>query len=517
MIPLADVLDLPSFRAAEPRVLAGRVEGTGVRWVHSSEVYEMGALLEGGEVLLTTGLGLHGRTDAQLGRYVDELADAGCVALGLELGRSFLSVPDALVDRAARRGLVLMTFDAVVPFERHVEDFHELVVRRRGEDGAADAVPLRFLDLVLDGAGLRPLLDEVARAAGCRADLVDLDDRLVESSRIRTVAEPTERTRARVGGRDGARGALVLHGAEGPLTRRVADQAAVAVALELARHPDVGRHSSAEQAAVTDLHAGVLLAAGDVAARLAHAGLAPGADELVTTALDAGPRVAPADLLAALRDQLGPGRSGDGPAGAAGIAAVAGIVGTHVVTVGRTPASWDAGSVRRHLGVVADQLAQRLPAAPGVLLAVTPPDADLTRLSDRLREARDLAALARRYGRVHGVVLPRDVGVQRLLTATVDPAALAVFVAEQLGPLVDEDRAHGSALLRTLDAYFSAGLGKAATAHALGIRRQSLYGRLRRVERLLGVDLDDPEHRAGLTVALTAWRLRTGLDPQASF
>ena len=69
---------------------------TVVRWVHSSEVYEMGGLLSGGEFLLTTGLGLHGRSARQLVDYADRLADAGCVGLALELGRTFAGVREAL-------------------------------------------------------------------------------------------------------------------------------------------------------------------------------------------------------------------------------------------------------------------------------------------------------------------------------------------------------------------------------------------------------------------------------------
>ncbi|MDF9714669.1 PucR family transcriptional regulator [Nocardioides sp. ChNu-153] len=507
MVPLADVLALPAFRAARPTVLAGEVAGAEVRWVHSSEVYEMGALLEGGEVLLTTGLGLHGRTDAQLATYVDQLADAGCVALGLELGRSFLDVPEPLVRRARERGLVLLAFGAVVPFERHVEDFHELVLRRRSDpDGGGDAIPRRFVDLVLSAAGLRALLDEVARAAGCQAEVHDMGGRLVERSRIRTVRSPDDRTTAPVLGRRGARATLVLLAPATPLTRRVAAQAAVAVALELARHPDPGQHSSAEQAMISDLHAGVLVSAGDVASRLAHAGLRVAAGDLVaTTALDAGPDVAPTDLLAALREHAPPAP------------AVAGVVGTHVVSVTRLPPSWDARTTRRHLADVADAVGRHLGCPSAVLLAVTSPTGDLTTLAPRLEEARDLLRLARRHGSPGGAVLARDLGVQRLLASVTSADEVAAFVAEQLGPLVDADRSHGSALLRTLDAYLRHALSKAATAQALGIRRQSLYARLERVERLLGVSLDDPEHRAGLTLALTAWRLRTGLDPQASF
>ncbi|MDQ1105225.1 helix-turn-helix domain-containing protein [Nocardioides zeae] len=518
MVPLQEVLRLPSFLAAAPEVRCGDVAAAQVRWVHSSEVYEMGGLLGGGELLLTTGLGLHGRSDAQLAAYVDELVAAGCVALGLELGRSLLDVPAPLERRAAERGLVLLVLGAgtVVPFERHVEDFHELVVRRRTAPGGGETVARRFVDLVVRAAGLPALLDEVARAAGCQVELHDLAGRLVERSRIRTVAAPDATTTAPVAGARGVRAVLVLRAEEDGLRRRTADEAAVAVALELGRHADVGGHASVEQALVTDLHAGGLVSTAEVLARLRHAGLrvAPG-DPLATLALDAGPAVAPTDLLAALQTC------------AEGVALVSGVLGTHVVGVVRLAPGGDTSVLRRRLEDLAARLSGHLGPAvddeADVRVALTTPDPDAGTLAARLEDARDLVRLARRHGGPAGVVLARDLGVQRLLTGATDAQALSDFVVEQIGPLVDADRAHGphgphgAALLRTLDAYLGHGLSKAATAEALGIRRQSLYGRLERIERLLGVRLDDPGHRAGLVLALTAWRLRTGLDPQAAF
>lgn len=518
MVPLQEVLRLPSFLAAAPEVRCGDVAAARVRWVHSSEVYEMGGLLGGGELLLTTGLGLHGRSDAQLAAYVDDLVAAGCVALGLELGRSLLDVPAPLERRAAERGLVLLVLGAgsVVPFERHVEDFHELVLRRRTAPGGGETVARRFVDLVVRAAGLPALLDEVARAAGCQVELHDLAGRLVERSRIRTVAAPDATTTAPVAGARGVRAVLVLRAEEDEPRRRTADEAAVAVALELGRHADVGGHASVEQALVSDLHAGALVSTAEVLARLRHAGLrvAPG-DPLATLAIDAGPAVAPTDLLAALQ------------ACAEGVALVPGVLGTHVVGVVRLAPGGDTSVLRRRLEDLAERLSAHLGPAvddeADVRVALTTPDPDAGTLAARLEDARDLVRLARRHGGPGGVVLARDLGVQRLLTGATDAQALSDFVVEQIGPLVDADRAHGpqgphgAALLRTLDAYLGHGLSKAATAEALGIRRQSLYGRLERIERLLGVRLDDPGHRAGLVLALTAWRLRTGLDPQAAF
>ncbi|MFT0609701.1 PucR family transcriptional regulator ligand-binding domain-containing protein [Rhodococcus qingshengii] len=158
---------MPSFKAAAIEVLAGDVDTAVVRWVHSSEVYEMGGLLSGGEVLLTTGLGLHGRSPEQLTAYIDQLADAGCVALAMEVGRSFLTAPPELVEASRRRGLAFLALHAVVPFERMVEDFHDLMLRRTlGSAQAGEPVWQELLSLVVAGQGMTALLDKVSRLAG---------------------------------------------------------------------------------------------------------------------------------------------------------------------------------------------------------------------------------------------------------------------------------------------------------------------------------------------------------------
>jgi purine catabolism regulator len=61
----------------------------------------------------------------------------------------------------------------------------------------------------------------------------------------------------------------------------------------------------------------------------------------------------------------------------------------------------------------------------------------------------------------------------------------------------------------TLDTYLASGLSKTRTAETLGIRRQTLYGRLERIASLLGgLDLDNRERRTALDLALVSWRLR---------
>ena len=90
-------------------VLAGDVSKP-VGWVHGTELADPTPFLEGGELLLTTGLAAVG------GEYVERLVRAGVVGLGFGTGLGHDVVPPALVGAAARTGLGLVEVPREVPF-----------------------------------------------------------------------------------------------------------------------------------------------------------------------------------------------------------------------------------------------------------------------------------------------------------------------------------------------------------------------------------------------------------------
>lgn len=98
---LAGTLRLP--------VLAGDVSKP-VGWVHGTELADPTPFLEGGELLLTTGL-----TDVGA-EYVERLVRAGVVGLGFGTGLGHDTVPPALVDAAENAGLGLVEVPREVPF-----------------------------------------------------------------------------------------------------------------------------------------------------------------------------------------------------------------------------------------------------------------------------------------------------------------------------------------------------------------------------------------------------------------
>ena len=85
-----------------------------VTWVHVSELDDPTPFLEGGELLLTTGLRL--AEDADHTRLIGRLIDTGVAGLGFGTGLSHDDVPATLVEAARDAGLPLLEIPRRTPF-----------------------------------------------------------------------------------------------------------------------------------------------------------------------------------------------------------------------------------------------------------------------------------------------------------------------------------------------------------------------------------------------------------------
>src|ERR1700759_1833004 len=97
-LTLRQVLDLDVVRRGSPHVVAGTARlDVPVRWVPALELTDVGRLLGGGGVVLSTGIALPDSLSGLAG-YVASLADIGIAGLAVELGRRYTSaLPAALV------------------------------------------------------------------------------------------------------------------------------------------------------------------------------------------------------------------------------------------------------------------------------------------------------------------------------------------------------------------------------------------------------------------------------------
>ncbi len=149
-------------------------------------------------------------------------------------------------------------------------------------------------------------------------------------------------------------------------------------------------------------------------------------------------------------------------------------------------AAWSEGALSGGLGRVQPGLGGIRLAYQGALWALD--------LGERLFGAGQLTRL-------------QDLGVYQLLVALQRSPALRDFYQELLGPLVEYDQRKGGDLLHTLEAYLNTQSSPSETAVRLHLHRNTVLYRLRRIRELLGRDLDDPEQRLALQLALRARRV----------
>jgi GAF domain-containing protein/sugar diacid utilization regulator len=119
-------------------------------------------------------------------------------------------------------------------------------------------------------------------------------------------------------------------------------------------------------------------------------------------------------------------------------------------------------------------------------------------------EARQALRLTRRAGGRGRVASYRSLGAFRLLLEVQSPEALRRFVDELLGTLLKYAQSRDTPLLETLEALSAARWVRRAAARSLGIHINSMSYRVERIQALTGLQLDDPETRVAISIALRA-------------
>lgn len=123
-----------------------------------------------------------------------------------------------------------------------------------------------------------------------------------------------------------------------------------------------------------------------------------------------------------------------------------------------------------------------------------------TGLAATLDEAGDAARIAAARSATGWFVRVDSLGLEQLLLAWTGNDTFLPAAQSLLAPLQE-----GSGeLLATLSAYLDNESGIAATADAMGLHRNTVSVRIRRVQEILGIDMTDPEARLALHLACRA-------------
>ncbi|ACU75925.1 transcriptional regulator, CdaR [Catenulispora acidiphila DSM 44928] len=535
---VADVLQLGPVKQGGPRVVAGAAGlDRVVRWVHVTELVDVGTILRGGELVLSTGIAWPEDRD-RLADFVADLAKLGAAGLVLELGRRYTdsSLPKALLAAAEKHSLPVITLALDTRFVTITEAVHGLIIDAQlAELRASDEVHQTFTELAVEGASPDEVVQQIGRMSGCPVVLENLAHQVLTYSqagadpavlldgwegRSRSVRPTTGRTvydersgwlTTVVGARGHDWGRLVLicnDPAPVPRLSMLLERAAATLALN--RLVERDRDSLERQTHRTLLTA--ILSHGqpasEVALRARALGVTLDGRRLVGVVL----RLRTAAHPTALETQARLRELTDQAAAAIRDRRLSALIGTldeHSVGLllalgpqDREDAALDgfAERVRR--------LVER-PTSPssadGYVIAVGTSVGAVRDARRSLLEAVQVADAAVRQPAVqapyHRLV---DVRLRGLLHLLRDDARLQTFVERELGPLLAYDAERGTDLVRMLTVYVDSGRNKSAAADAAHLSRPSFYERLHRIERILSVDLDSVESCLALHVALLA-------------
>lgn len=118
------------------------------------------------------------------------------------------------------------------------------------------------------------------------------------------------------------------------------------------------------------------------------------------------------------------------------------------------------------------------------------------------QDARQALTLGRRLHGPGHVTNYDDLGTYRLILSAEQLPELRVFLEESLGVLLDYDRNQNGNLVQTLEAFFAANCSPKEASTLLGVHRNTVLYRLERISEITQLNLDDPDVRLRLHLAL---------------
>lgn len=492
---MATLLQLLAQPGLDLRLVQAGPGDPELSWASTTELLDLSGYLEGGEIIMTTGLAL-GYDDPRWRDFVASLSRARVAAIGFGVGINHDRLPPPLLRAASTYRVALFEIPLPTPFIAVSKAVAELL---RSDELRAARSALQAQQRILDGArgdqDPAEVLASLAQATGKHLALLDADGTVLASTAGFATEHRPETTEHIALDPEGAMRLAVAGSAPlSPEGRSVIAAGSMVLGLGL-------RGSSAEERRERErwerLTTGLLSGAG------APQGLA-----ILAPELEIPERVRAIAVQGAAEDvadwRRRPRRGLERLVAPAGEAPRAPGLGTAWQLCPDTERALD-----RALSTAASHGLDAVVGRPADML-----QAALSRRSARSR-LRSFSLTAPLYTapRVPEVVwADRDTPMlEALLDARVRPDAAdtpdaGILSASVLGPLAAGDPRLGDeerrTLCETLRTVYAADGQRGLAAQLLGIHRNTLRNRLALIERLTGRSLASPDDRAELWFAL---------------
>jgi purine catabolism regulator len=523
-VTVGEVIELPVLQRGSPEVLSRGRWTEPIRWLHLGEDADLPSLLQGGELVLTTGVGL-GRAPR---RYLQGLADAEALGVVIELGAAMPAISESLselareldltlvalhrqirfveVTEVVHRKIVAEQYDAVT-FDRRVHaTFTELSMKRASASGIVEAAATMLDEPVV----LEDLAHQVLAVSASHATTARLLDEWERRSRLTSTVDGGAEhwVVTAVGPRGEEWGRLIVPRPPADRGRAlmVLERAAAALAMHrMVERSRVGLHQQAQSGLIDDVLQGRITDDDEATARAHALGLGtvrryhPVVIRVERRGADAGP----VDTQRRNIALLDAAAHAVNAAGHSGVFAIRGDGEIGVVLALRA----GRGVADKALGALGESLHRdlaRLNRADRTVCAVAEPAGEVADAIRGLAEAAHIAeaALAMRDSSrpFHRAADVRLRGIVALLR---DDPRVQQFAETELRALVASDLAGGGiSNVDLLRQYLQLAGNKAALAQRLHISRPTLYRRLAAIADILGVDIEDAESMTSLHVAM---------------
>lgn len=513
-VTVRSILHLDEIRGARPQVLSGsdRLDRP-VRWVHIAETEEVPSLLEGGELILSSGT-MFRQSPVRTRDFLTRLDQAGAAGFVIEIvdeaGRPSTIDRDVLTEAVRGLDFPVIVLAARARYVRVTQAAHRLLI---GEQLArverARRVHDVFTDLSLRSADEQLIVDTTAELLGSAVVLEDAAHRVLAFNSA--ASSPGElldkwplpsRQQVTVGVRGRRWGRLVAPFAAadddhaGEVLER-AGQAVTLVRMATQNERDLLQHAA--DALIHELMGSSDMAEEEARLRARSLGLGPARAYVPIAVRISAPEAVEEGITSLqLREQ----------AVRTELVAAAKHAGATVISGGRRSGMivGVVGCSGRRVEDTLTALFQRLGEESGERHS-----AGAGAEADTLLEAgRDLEhavqvadIVATMSVRDRPFYRFADVRLRGLVSALRDDPRLRAFAESELGTLTDEGASDD---LEFLELFLREGGNKSAIAHALGLSRPSVYARVKRVESALGVSLEDAESRTSLHTAVLWFR-----------
>ncbi len=187
---------------------------------------------------------------------------------------------------------------------------------------------------------------------------------------------------------------------------------------------------------------------------------------------------------------------------------LAGIKSDAIVVIAPYPKQKSFPSLAEAAPLIKERVKQMVPEIT-VSIGIGKVSSSIDEIKTSYREARRAIFTARKFGKTDQVINYEALGAYKLLFSIRDDTDLKRFVDQTLGPILQHDRdKKNEVLIETIRQYILSNCNNQKAADNLFIHLNTLKYRLQKIQSIAGIDLNDPETRLNLQLALKALEIK---------